>query len=237
MSCNTSNIVSFGAPGKNGTSAYVYVAYADDVVLGTPDVVTNFVYGTPESTSKWIAFKKTSTEITNPVESDFQGLWINPAIIPPLTDTNLYNTNGTLTGNRNVSGDGYTLTFQDILNLVLASSGTLRIVNVDSPTTFIQLTSDTVQINGETFLHYGDNHNVTANISFNIAAGTSGLIGTSSGGNVARIGFGSGEIRIDASGQLNVYSGGVYKYTLPLTTPTVGQVLTAIDNLGTTDWV
>lgn len=76
MGCNTTNAVSFGSPGKNGTSAYIYVAYADDVVSGTPDVVTNFNYGTPLSTSKWIAFKNSNVQISNPVETNFENLWV-----------------------------------------------------------------------------------------------------------------------------------------------------------------
>jgi hypothetical protein len=74
MSCNE-NILSLIPPsGKNGISSYTYVAYADDVTLGTPDVVTTFNNSTPLTTSEWFAIITSSTPIT-PIESNFQGHW------------------------------------------------------------------------------------------------------------------------------------------------------------------
>lgn len=64
-----------GANGNNGVSAYIYIAYADDVTLGTPDVVSGFNADTPLSTSEWVAFLPSSTPLT-PVEADFDGYWV-----------------------------------------------------------------------------------------------------------------------------------------------------------------
>jgi hypothetical protein len=71
-------IVELGAPGANGNdgvSSYTYIAYADDVTLGTPDVVTGFNADTPLPTSEWIAIITSSTPLT-PVEADFDGYWV-----------------------------------------------------------------------------------------------------------------------------------------------------------------
>lgn len=74
MSCNE-NILSLIPPsGKNGISSYTYVAYADDVTLGTPDVVTTFNANTPLTTSEWFAIINSSTPLT-PLEANFQGHW------------------------------------------------------------------------------------------------------------------------------------------------------------------
>ena len=62
--------------GEDGISSYVYIAYADNVVLGTPDVVTNFQYGQPDPTSEWIAIITTNIPINNPSVLDFQGYWV-----------------------------------------------------------------------------------------------------------------------------------------------------------------
>lgn len=114
MSCNTSNVITFGNPGKNGTSAYLYVGYAEDVIAGNPDLVTGFTYGEPITTTKWIALKVSSTPITSPIESDFQNLWVQVAGVGISPDTNVYNTNGTLQGNRVIDGNEYSLS---IINL------------------------------------------------------------------------------------------------------------------------
>ena len=62
--------------GEDGISSYVYIAYADNVVLGTPDVVTNFQYGQPDPTSEWIAIITTNTPINNPGVLDFEDQWV-----------------------------------------------------------------------------------------------------------------------------------------------------------------
>lgn len=120
MGCNTNNIVSFGNPGKNGASSYIYIAYADDVVSGTPDIVTNFLYGIPDPIStRWMAVKNSTTPITNPVESDFQGLWVHVAGVGINPDTNVYNTDGTFTGNRTVDADGYTFNINNLAGFTI----------------------------------------------------------------------------------------------------------------------
>lgn len=74
MNCKE-NILSLIPPsGKNGISSYTYVAYADDVTLGTPDVVTAFNASTPLTTSEWFAIITSSTPLT-PIEANFQGHW------------------------------------------------------------------------------------------------------------------------------------------------------------------
>lgn len=59
--------------GKDGNKAFLYVAYADNVISGNPDTVTGFSLGaTPKC---FIAIKNTTTEIVSPAQTDFQGLW------------------------------------------------------------------------------------------------------------------------------------------------------------------
>ena len=62
--------------GQNGISSYVYIAYADNVVPGSPDTVTNFQYGQPDPTSEWIAIITTNTPINNPGVLDFEDQWV-----------------------------------------------------------------------------------------------------------------------------------------------------------------
>ena len=65
-----------GSDGNDGISAYVYIAYADDVTLADPDVVTGFSYETPQPTSCWLAIKQTNTPISSPAAADFEDLWV-----------------------------------------------------------------------------------------------------------------------------------------------------------------
>jgi hypothetical protein len=302
MTCNTTNAVSFGNPGKNGTSSYIYVAYADDVVAGSPDVVTNFTYGTPQSTTKWIAVKNSNLQLTNPVESDFQNLWVQVAGVGISPDTNIYNTDGTLEGNRTVDADGnsltftniiglyvngvaypvidgttgqllatdgagnitfvdptniytsngtltshrivtgddtYSLTLQNFTDLTLSTQGSLVITNTSSPSTAILLEQDLIQFNtgGGSWYSYGDDFTVLANGDMLLDANTMGRFGTSAGGVVARVTAAAGIIAINVTNELVIQLNGVTLYKLPLTTPTTGQVLTALDNVGTLGWV
>ena len=65
---NTTPLDFTGATGPAGQSAYVYTGYADD------DAGTNFSL-TPTSSSKYIQFLHSTTEITAPVAGDFTGTW------------------------------------------------------------------------------------------------------------------------------------------------------------------
>ncbi len=58
-----------GNPGKN---SYTYIAYASNVVPGNPDVVTDFSLTTPDC---WMAIITSLVALT-PVETDFQGHWV-----------------------------------------------------------------------------------------------------------------------------------------------------------------
>lgn len=60
-----------GTDGVDGVSAYVYIAYASNVVSGTPDTVTGFSLTTPDC---WLAVITNTTPLT-PVQADFQGKW------------------------------------------------------------------------------------------------------------------------------------------------------------------
>jgi hypothetical protein len=62
--------------GQNGISAYVYIAFADTVTPGTPDVVTGFSYEFPTPTSEWMAIFTTTTPINTPVAADFDNYWV-----------------------------------------------------------------------------------------------------------------------------------------------------------------
>ena len=72
-----------GDPGKKGTSAYFYVAYADDVTAGSPDVVIGF--STTDGSKCWTA-AVTSLIPLVPVEADFQGKWFNRCVGPCTCD-------------------------------------------------------------------------------------------------------------------------------------------------------
>ena len=78
MGCCDDNIQlgSPGADGAAGISSYTYIAFADNVVAGTPDVVTNFSINTPDPTSEWMAIITSSTPIASPVASNFEDAWI-----------------------------------------------------------------------------------------------------------------------------------------------------------------
>lgn len=72
--CNEKRVSVLGKqnlPGRDGNSAYIYVAYASLVVPGTPDVVTGFSLTTPDC---WVAIRTSPIPLT-PVEANFQGLW------------------------------------------------------------------------------------------------------------------------------------------------------------------
>jgi hypothetical protein len=73
--CNDTIALGSGDDGANGVSCYIYIAFADDVTSGTPDVVTGFSLDVPTATSEWIAFLKSTTPIASPVEADFEDLW------------------------------------------------------------------------------------------------------------------------------------------------------------------
>ena len=77
MGCcdETIELGSPGSNGANGISCYLYIAFADDVTSGSPDVVTGFSLDVPTATSEWIAFLKSNTPIASPVEADFEDLW------------------------------------------------------------------------------------------------------------------------------------------------------------------
>lgn len=60
-----------GPQGPAGKSVYIYIAYASNVVPGTPDVVTGFSLTVPDC---WMAIRVSNIPLV-PVQSDFQGLW------------------------------------------------------------------------------------------------------------------------------------------------------------------
>ena len=62
--------------GQNGISAYVYIAFANTVTPGSPDVVTGFSYEFPTPTSEWMAIITSTTPINNPVAVDFDNYWV-----------------------------------------------------------------------------------------------------------------------------------------------------------------
>lgn len=57
--------------GIPGTSDHLYIAYASNVVAGSPDVVTGFSLTTPDC---WMAVKNSVIPLP-PVQANFQGLW------------------------------------------------------------------------------------------------------------------------------------------------------------------
>lgn len=69
-----------GDPGKSGRSGYVYVAYADDVTPGTPDVVTGF--SLVDGSKCWVAVVTSLIPLV-PVQADFQGKWFNRCLVVP----------------------------------------------------------------------------------------------------------------------------------------------------------
>jgi hypothetical protein len=77
MGCDN-DVVSLNTPqrGSDGLSSYIYIAYADNVVAGTPDIITNISYNTPTSGSQWFAFITSSTPITTFTSSLFENKWV-----------------------------------------------------------------------------------------------------------------------------------------------------------------
>jgi len=76
--CNSSSIVNLngGNSGADGTSAYIYIAFADNVVAGNPDVVTTFSPNQPQSTSEWFAVRTSSTPLNGSTASTFDNYWV-----------------------------------------------------------------------------------------------------------------------------------------------------------------
>lgn len=93
--CNSSDIINVlqAFNGADGTSAYVYIAYADTVTAGSPDTVTGYSYNVPTATSEWIGIITTNTPIASPVATDFDNHWFNFKGAPGLPGINLENFN------------------------------------------------------------------------------------------------------------------------------------------------
>jgi hypothetical protein len=75
MGCCDDN-VELSTPGQNGNNGltyYPHIAYADNVVAGTPDVITNFS-NTPLSTSYWAAIIFTLSD-TVPLQAAYENAW------------------------------------------------------------------------------------------------------------------------------------------------------------------
>lgn len=98
--CNSSDIINVPQAfnGADGTSAYVYIAYADTVTAGNPDTVTGYSYDVPTGTSEWIGIITTNTPIVNPVATDFDNHWFNFKGAPGLPGVNLENFNVPVAG-------------------------------------------------------------------------------------------------------------------------------------------
>lgn len=62
--------------GQDGISSYVYIAYAEDVSLGSPDSVNGFSYPDPLPTSEWLAVITSNVPINSPSSPDFDGKWV-----------------------------------------------------------------------------------------------------------------------------------------------------------------
>ena len=98
--CNSSNIIDIPQAfnGSDGTSAYVYIAYATTVTAGSPDTVTGFSNDVPTGASEWIGIITTNTPITTPVATDFDNHWFNFKGAPGLPGVNLENFNVAVAG-------------------------------------------------------------------------------------------------------------------------------------------
>jgi hypothetical protein len=98
--CNSSNIIDIPQAfnGSDGTSAYVYIAYATTVTAGSPDTVTGFSNNVPTGASEWIGIITTNTPITTPVATDFDNHWFNFKGAPGLPGVNLENFNVAVAG-------------------------------------------------------------------------------------------------------------------------------------------
>jgi hypothetical protein len=91
--CNSSDIINVPQAfnGSDGTSAYVYIAYATTVTAGSPDTVTGFSNDVPTGASEWVGIITTNTPITIPVATDFDNHWFNFKGAPGLPGVNLQN--------------------------------------------------------------------------------------------------------------------------------------------------
>lgn len=76
--CNSSSIIDLngGRSGADGISAYVYIAFADNVVAGNPDVVTTFSPSQPQATSEWFAIRSSNTPLNGTSAATFDNYWV-----------------------------------------------------------------------------------------------------------------------------------------------------------------
>ena len=87
--------------GPAGQSTYTYIAYADEVTAGTPDVVIGFSTTVPKC---WVAVITSIIPLT-PVEANFQGMWFNRCVSPCTCD---------------VTGDGASASIDQTINSAVA---------------------------------------------------------------------------------------------------------------------
>jgi hypothetical protein len=90
--CNSSSIIDLngGRQGNDGQSAYVYIAFADNVVAGNPDVVTTFSPNQPQLTSEWFAIRTSTTPLNGNTASTFDNYWVKIVGSPPPSNLDVY---------------------------------------------------------------------------------------------------------------------------------------------------
>lgn len=149
---------------------------------------------------------------------------------------NLYNTDGTLTNTRVLSGNSYNLTFEDVNNLIFGGTNYVKLVNTTSPTSYVIVYNNHIDRSSAAINEYATDFTATIDNDLILDAGHGARFGTSAAGVIARVTANAGVIAIDVSSGIHLRLNGVTLYKMPLTTPTTGQVLTALDNAGTLGW-
>lgn len=145
---------------------------------------------------------------------------------------NIYNTDGSLTNDRTVDGNGYSLSignntmphlYVNVTNSFEVLSGANIVMTAD-PTT------GNYQVSGFNVINSGANglYGFSAYSSFGTKNNTDSVH--------ARVESGNGILYLNVTDHIEIYQGTTLIYKLPTTKPTNGQVLTALDSAGTLGW-
>lgn len=94
--CNSSSIIDLngGRSGADGVSTYIYIAFADNVVAGNPDVVTTFSPSQPQPTSEWFAIRSSNTPLNGTSAATFDNYWVKIKGTASTSSLDVYQDNG-----------------------------------------------------------------------------------------------------------------------------------------------
>ena len=139
---------------------------------------------------------------------------------------NIYNTDGTLSGDRTVDGDTHNLAFINIYDLAFTSTHTFVVNSANIG----------LSIDGNTGLLMQNNliQTTVNNGPFNLYAAT---VNVNAGQNDLSLKATTGSVNFNTAAYFNVLYRDSFIYKLPVTMPASGQTLKAVDGAGTLGWV